>query len=49
MRKGSRMRMRFLIVLVLLGALWPDASRAQQQNPGSPQVYVVPFSHLDLY
>src|SRR6202167_1093583 len=49
MRKGSRMRMRFLIVLVLLGALWPDASRAQQQNPGSPQIYVVPFSHLDLY
>jgi alpha-mannosidase len=49
MRKGSRMRMKLLIVLVLSAALRPVASRAQQQNPGSPQIYVVPFSHLDLY
>jgi alpha-mannosidase len=38
-----------LIVLVLSAALWPVASWAQQQNPSSPQVYVVPFAHLDLY
>jgi alpha-mannosidase len=43
------MRMRFLIALILSATLWPVPSRAQQQNPGSPEIYVVPFSHLDLY
>ena len=35
--------------VVLLATLLPAISSAQQQNPGNPQVYVVPFSHLDLY
>ena len=35
-------------LVVLLAVLVPVTS-AQQQNSGSPQVYVVPFSHLDLY
>ena len=44
------MRPKLLSFLVLLAALWPAASRAQQQNADhNPQVYVVPFSHLDLY
>src|SRR5580693_2653263 len=49
MKKGPRMRMKRLIVLILAAALGPVASRAQQQNLASPEVYVVPFSHLDLY
>ena len=43
------MRPKFWSFLVLFAALWPVTLRAQQQNAGSPQVYVVPFSHLDLY
>ena len=44
------MRVRSWIVLVLsLAALCPIPARAQQQTSGAPQVYVVPFSHLDLY
>ena len=43
------MRLKLLIFPVLLVALCPIASRAQQDNSGKPEVYVVPFSHLDLY
>src|SRR6202051_479681 len=43
------MQPKRLSLLILFAALWPVASRAQQQNPGGPEVYVVPFSHLDLY
>src|ERR1700686_3968826 len=43
------MRPKFWSFLILFAALWPFTSRAQQQSAGSPQVYVVPFSHLDLY
>ena len=43
------MRLKRLVFLISLGALWPVASGAQQAVPGKPEVYVVPFSHLDLY
>ncbi len=34
--------------LVLLLACWPAQSSGQQPKTDNPQVYVVPFSHLDL-
>jgi alpha-mannosidase len=42
----TMMRIGFIVLLAAIGSV---TSSAQQQNPGSPQVYVVPFSHLDLY
>lgn len=41
-----RPKLFFLIGIV---ALWPLVSRAQEQGAAKHQVYVVPFSHLDLY
>ena len=44
------MRPSLLIFLILFMASWPIVSRAQEEPPRTtPQVYVVPFSHLDLY
>ena len=44
------MRSKFLIFFILFAAFSPVVSRAQQKNAdNSPQVYIVPFSHLDLY
>src|ERR1700733_6497688 len=43
------MRQRAGIVLVLLFALYPNFLRAQQTAPPQTEVYIVPFSHLDLY
>jgi alpha-mannosidase len=42
------MRQRLVIIFVLLSSLYPTLLRAQ---PGPParEVYIVPFSHLDLY
>lgn len=42
------MRMKSLMSAVLFLVVWPSVSGAQQQSPGS-EVFVVPFSHLDLY
>ena len=39
-----------LFQLLLLFAIWPPAAAcAQQGTSRNPEVYVVPFSHLDLY
>lgn len=43
------MRSLTLGVLIFYAAWWPVALDAQQQNPGQPDVYVIPFSHLDLF
>jgi alpha-mannosidase len=42
------MRHKCLIGLLFFVAFWPVSSIGQQSS-GSPEVYVVPFSHLDLY
>lgn len=34
---------------MLLAAFAPAAANSQQQNPATNEIYVVPFSHLDLY
>src|SRR6202161_700350 len=47
--ESERMRSKFLILLVLLAALLPVTTTAQQQNTATNEIYVVPFSHLDLY
>ncbi len=36
-------------LLIVLAALCPAVAKAQQPNPGANEIYVVPFSHLDLY
>ena len=43
------MRTRVLGVLILLLAPWPAQLAAQQAVPGPSTVYIVPFSHLDLF
>jgi len=43
------MRRAALIIVVLLFVLYPTLLRAQQVIPAGRQVYIVPFSHLDLY
>lgn len=44
------MRPQLLIFLILLMSLGPITAKAQQAPPDkTPEVYVVPFSHLDLY
>ncbi len=43
------MRRRMVISFVLLFALCPYQLRAQQVAPGRREVYIVPFSHLDLF
>jgi alpha-mannosidase len=43
------MRPNLLSLLIVVAALWPVASTAEQPHPGGTDVYVVPFSHLDLY
>jgi alpha-mannosidase len=43
------MRPAFRSFLIVLAVLWPAVSGAQHQNSGRPEIYVVPFSHLDLY
>jgi alpha-mannosidase len=43
------MRLRAVIVFVLLIALHPSFLRSQQTAPPRSEVYIVPFSHLDLY
>ncbi len=40
---------KIITILVLLFALYPTLPRAQQVAPGRREVYIVPFSHLDLY
>jgi hypothetical protein len=47
--KEPLMRPKFWSFLILFAVFSPLTSRAQQQNAGSPEIYVVPFSHLDLY
>jgi alpha-mannosidase len=37
------------VFVILLFALSPTLLRAQQVAPGRREVYIVPFSHLDLY
>jgi alpha-mannosidase len=43
------MRRKILIIFALLFALCPTLVRAQQVAPGRREVYIVPFSHLDLF
>jgi alpha-mannosidase len=43
------MRQRAVIIFVLLFALYPTLLRSQQVAPARREVYIVPFSHLDLY
>lgn len=43
------MRQRAIIIVVLLFALFPALPRAQSVAPARREVYIVPFSHLDLY
>ena len=43
------MRQRAVIILVLLSAIYPTVLIAQQVSPAQHEVYIVPFSHLDLY
>jgi alpha-mannosidase len=42
------MRPKFFCLIGIV-ALWPLMSRAQEQGADKHDVYVVPFSHLDLY
>ena len=43
------MRQRCVSICVLLFALYPTLLSAQQVAPARREVYIVPFSHLDLY
>lgn len=43
------MRRRAVIILVLSFVLDPTLLGAQQVAPARREVYIVPFSHLDLY
>ena len=43
------MRRRAISIFVLLSALYPTSIKAQQVPPLRREVYIVPFSHLDLY
>ncbi len=43
------MRRRLVIISVLLFALYPTLVRTQQVAPSRSEVYIVPFSHLDLF
>ena len=43
------MRTRVLGLWILLLAPWPAQLAAQQAVPGPSTVYIVPFSHLDLF
>ncbi len=43
------MRLRLLSSLILLLAVTPAGLRAQQGSSVQPGVYIVPFSHLDLF
>ena len=43
------MRSRPLSALILLWAVLPAGLRAQQGSSGHPTVYIIPFSHLDLF
>jgi len=38
----------YLLLILFLVVCFPDQSRGQQETSSSLQVYVVPFSHLDL-
>src|ERR1700686_3000665 len=42
------MRLTCFAFLMLAAVLWPSPSYGQQE-PDKQEVYVVPFSHLDLY
>jgi alpha-mannosidase len=46
---SGAMRAKLFSLLVLLAAFWPAIAKAQQQHPDANEIYVVPFSHLDLY
>lgn len=46
---GRTMLSKCLGLLIVLAALCPAVAKAQQPNPGANEIYVVPFSHLDLY
>ena len=49
MRGAGDRASRFpLLAMLLLSACWPAPCSGQQQKTDNPQVYVVPFSHLDL-
>jgi len=43
------MRLKAVTTLILLLALNPTLLRAQQAGPARRDVYIVPFSHLDLF
>jgi len=47
-KKRGNMRSRVLVFLILLLSPWPAQLTAQQAVSGST-VYIVPFSHLDLF
>lgn len=47
--QGKSALAKFSSVVLLFVALCPVTLRAQQEIKGRPEVYVVPFSHLDLY
>ena len=46
--ESEKMRTTLLCFLILFAAFWPAAVKAQQ-HPDANEIYVVPFSHLDLY
>jgi len=43
------MRPMVFSLLMLCAGVWPAAAKAQPENHVHPEVYVVPFSHLDLF
>ena len=43
------MRQRGIIICALLFALYPNLLSSQQVAPARREIYIVPFSHLDLY
>ncbi len=46
---GVHMRMRILKPWILLAVFWPVALKSQHPDLQKSDVYIVPFSHLDLY
>jgi alpha-mannosidase len=43
------MRPVLVTLLLLLAAFWPVAINAEQSSASADEIYVVPFSHLDLF
>ncbi len=49
LQKRGNVRTRVLGLLIFLLTPWPAQLTAQQAVPGASTVYIVPFSHLDLF